>query len=57
MFGLNTLWKTSIGLTPYEALYERPPPSILQYVPKTAKVQAVEDSLYDRDRVMNLLKD
>lgn len=37
-------------------LYGRPPPSLLQYVPKTAKVQSVEDSLYERDR-MKLLRD
>lgn len=53
----TTTWRTSTGLNPYEALYERPPPSLLQSVPKTAKVQSVEDTLYEKDRVLKLLKD
>lgn len=46
----NTLWKTSIGITPYEALYGRSPPTILQYVSKIARVQSVEDTLYEREK-------
>lgn len=33
-----TTWHSSTKLTPYQALYERPPPHILSYIPHTAKV-------------------
>lgn len=53
----NTTWKSPTGFTPYEVVYGRSPPSLLQYIPKTARVQAVEDELYARDRTIKLLKD
>lgn len=30
---------------------------MLQYVPRTTKMQVVEDTLYDIDRIIKLLKD
>lgn len=33
------------------------PPTLLQYVPNTAKVQSVEDSFLDRDKANKLLHD
>lgn len=57
MFWHNTTWKSATGFTPYEIVYGRPPPMLLQYIPKTARVQVVEDLLYDRDRVKKLLMD
>lgn len=53
----NTTWKVSTGYTPYEIVYGRPPPSLFQCVPRTARVQAVEDSLLERDYILKLLKD
>lgn len=53
----NTTWRSSTGFTPYEAVYNRPPPTLLQYIPKTAKVQFVENHLYDRDKIKKLLQD
>lgn len=57
MFWHNTSWSSSIGFTPYEIVYGRPLPSVLQYVPKTARVQSVKDLLYDRDHVKKMLLD
>lgn len=34
----------------------QPPLALLQYILGTAKVQMVEDALYDRDQVIQLLK-
>lgn len=45
-----------MGFTLYEVVFGHPP-SLLQYVPKIAKVQAVENQLYDRDQVKKLLMD
>lgn len=56
-FWHNTTWKSSTGFTPYKVVYGRAPPSLLHYVPNTARVEAVEDSLYDRDRMGKILKD
>lgn len=46
-----------MGFTPYEIVYERTPPTLLQYVPKRAKSHAREELLYDQDRVKKLLMD
>lgn len=52
----NTNWHSTMRFSPYEVVYGRPPPSLLRYVPKTARVQSLEDTLYDRDQVLKLLK-
>lgn len=54
---LIATWKTLTKFTPYEALYCRPPPTLMQYIPKTGRVQAMEDTLFDRDKSIKLLKD
>lgn len=43
-------------MTPYQALYSRPPPSVLAYVPGTTSVHAVDLALRDRDRILQILK-
>lgn len=45
LYWYNTTWKTSTSFTPYKALYGRPPLTILQYIPKAARVQAVAHTL------------
>ena len=44
-------------MTPYQALYGKIPPTISSYIPKTARLQIVEDALLDRDATLQLLKD
>ena len=38
----NTSWHSSIKRTPFEVVYGRSPPTLLAYVPGTARVAAVE---------------
>lgn len=45
-----------VPLTPFEALYGYPPPRTINYVPGTAKLEAVETSLKTRDQISMLLK-
>uniref|UniRef100_A0A2N9H887 Chromo domain-containing protein n=1 Tax=Fagus sylvatica TaxID=28930 RepID=A0A2N9H887_FAGSY len=47
----------AIKRTPFEVVYGREPPSLLTYVPGTAKVAAVEDELLQRDLVLTDLKE
>ena len=56
-FWYNTSWHISIKMTPYQALYGKAPPIVVSYTPKTAKLQAVEDDLLERDATLKLLKD
>jgi len=35
----------------------RPPPTISSFIPKTARLQSLEDELIDRDVAIQLLKD
>ncbi|GMY08147.1 Integrase catalytic domain-containing protein [Fagus crenata] len=56
-FCYNTSWHSAIKRTPFEVVYGREPPSLLTYVPGTAKVAAVEDELLQRDLVLTDLKE
>ena len=55
-FWYNTSYHLAIGVTPFEALYGRPPPTILTYVPGTASIQEVEGWLRRRDLMLTELK-
>ena len=43
-------------LTPFEALGGFPLPRLLQYIPRTAKLEAIDDHLKSRKGILNLLK-
>lgn len=43
--------------TPYEVVYGQMPPNLLDYVPGTTKLAAVEKELKDRDHVLGELRD
>jgi len=55
-FSYNTLTYLSTKITPFEVVYGIPPPHPLTYVPGTAKVQAVEEYLQDRDSLLRDLR-
>ncbi|GJV18918.1 transposon ty3-G gag-pol polyprotein [Tanacetum coccineum] len=55
-FSYNTSVHSASKMTPFEAVYGRPPPRVLTYVPGTSKVQAVEEFLIDRDKVLHDLR-
>jgi len=53
----NSSWHSAIKMAPYQAVYGKAPPTISSYIPKTARLQSVEDALLDRDATLQLLKD
>ncbi|XP_035843990.1 uncharacterized protein LOC118490448 [Helianthus annuus] len=55
-FSYNTSTHSATKMTPFEAVYGRPPPRVLTYVPGTSKVQAVEELLIDRDKLLRDLR-
>ncbi|KAH9762794.1 hypothetical protein KPL70_000939 [Citrus sinensis] len=52
----NTSYHLSTRMTPFEAVYGRPPPSYIAYIPGTSTVATVDLSLKDRDAMIRLLK-
>lgn len=46
----------SAGMTPFEAVYGRPPPLITPFPPGEIRVQALAEELRERDVVMNHLR-
>lgn len=52
----NTSLHTSTRKTPFEVVYGRVAPNLLTYVPGTARVEAVDQTLQARDRVMRELR-
>ncbi|KAA8530919.1 hypothetical protein F0562_005622 [Nyssa sinensis] len=55
--GINTTYHVTTGITPYEALYGQPPPSLNQYVLGDTAVAATDTMLRDRDAILKLLKE
>jgi transposase InsO family protein len=49
-FWFNTNYHTSTHTSPFEALYGYPPPTLMEYIPGTTKVEAVEDHLSQRQQ-------
>ena len=48
----NTSIHTTTKKTPFEIVYGRPPPSLLSYVARTTRNEAVEKALISRDEVL-----
>lgn len=55
-FWYNTSTHTATGSTPFEIVYGRPPPSIIQYLPGETQVDSVAAVLSDRDEALRQLK-
>ncbi|KAK8957341.1 hypothetical protein KSP39_PZI000693 [Platanthera zijinensis] len=53
----NTSFHTASRLTPFEAVYGRPPPTLCSYEPAGSALPAVDRTLQDRDRTLAILRD
>lgn len=56
-YSYNTSWHSTIKTTPFVVVYGREPPTLLTYLPGTARVEAVEKELMARDQVLKELKE
>ncbi|MCI15892.1 hypothetical protein A2U01_0037032, partial [Trifolium medium] len=52
----NSSFQSAIGMTPFEALYGRRPPSIRTYAPGTTPVATLDDVLSQHHRILTVLK-
>lgn len=55
-YSYNTSFHSSTGISPLEAVYGIPQPSILTYVPGTSRLEAVDTHLRDRDAILKDLR-
>ncbi|MCH82977.1 Ty3/gypsy retrotransposon protein, partial [Trifolium medium] len=55
-FWYNSTYHVSIGKSPFEVVYGRPPPTILRFLSNETKVAAVALELTERDEALNQLK-
>lgn len=56
-YSYNTAWHSSIGMTPFQAVYGRAPPTIKDYTPGTSNVASLDDMLSARTLLLTTLKD
>ena len=54
-FSYNTLVHTATKMSPFEAVYGRPPPNLLSYVSGTTKVQVVDECLRNHETILKEL--
>ncbi|XP_035541674.1 uncharacterized protein LOC118344675 [Juglans regia] len=52
----NTTYHTTTKMTPYQAVYGHPPPTLLSYILGTVTNDAANQFLNNRDQVINVLK-
>lgn len=52
----NTTYQGVIRMTPFEAVYGYPPPTVTSYVPGSTSVHAVDSALQDRDTLLKQLR-
>ena len=52
----NTAWHSSIRMTLFEAVYKRPPPSLVDYIEGSAIVASVEEFLASRTQLLDRLQ-
>ena len=55
-YSYNTALHSSTRMTPFEAVYGVPPPTLLSYVPGTIKLQAVDEELRTREEILKELR-
>ncbi|GJT26799.1 ty3-gypsy retrotransposon protein [Tanacetum coccineum] len=55
-FSYNTSFHSSIKMTPYQALYERMPPTIIPYPAGASKVATIDELLLEQDALLRQLK-
>ncbi|GJV33354.1 ty3-gypsy retrotransposon protein [Tanacetum coccineum] len=56
-FWYNTSYHSVIEMTPFQALYGRPPPSLPRYTLGSSQVASIDATLMEHERVISLLKD
>ena len=52
----NTSFHSSLAMSPFKAVYGRDPPSILDYIPQSTKIDVVDKLLIDRQDLLLQLK-
>ena len=55
-YWFNTNYHILTKCTPFEALYGVPPPKVLDYIPSTIKVEAMDRQLHSRQKLIAILK-
>ena len=55
-FWYSTSFHTSIGMTPFKALYGRDPPALTRYNPQASNPVTLQEQLINRDNILQQLK-
>jgi hypothetical protein len=55
-YGYNTAVHSATKVSPFEAVYGVPPPTMTSYIPGTTKIQAVDNLLHQREVILRDLR-
>jgi len=55
-YGYNKAVHSVTKVSPFEAVYGVPPPSMTSYIPGTTKIQAVDKLLHTRELILRDLR-
>ncbi|XP_050888979.1 uncharacterized protein LOC127094160 [Lathyrus oleraceus] len=56
-FLYNTSFHSAKGMTPFEALYGRKPPTLVPYTTRKSKINTLDELLHNKARILRLLKE
>lgn len=56
-FWYNTSHHSAIGMTPFEALYGRKPPTLVPYTTGKSNINTLDDLLSNKSRILRILKE
>lgn len=55
-YNFNMRYQSSAGMTPFQGVYDRPPPVLVPFLPGEIRVQALAEVLRERDDVLENLR-
>lgn len=54
---LQSAWQSATKITPFQVMYRRPPPSLLNYILGTANSVELDEELHTRVDILHVIRE